>query len=128
WWGYLIYDLNVDLSAASASDVSGSLNRKLWMILGEGSVFIFLLMTGAFYIRKFILREHRLTRQERNFLLATTHEFNSPIAAIKLNLQTLKKRSEEHTSELQSRENLVCRLLLEKKKRNGRHEKVASTY
>src|SRR5690606_39461931 len=27
-------------------------------------------------------------------------------------------RSEEHTSELQSRENLVCRLLLEKKKRS----------
>src|SRR5690606_40319810 len=27
----------------------------------------------------------------------------------------LHKRSEEHTSELQSRENLVCRLLLEKK-------------
>src|SRR5690606_41923089 len=27
----------------------------------------------------------------------------------------LAKRSEEHTSELQSRENLVCRLLLEKK-------------
>src|SRR5690606_42091936 len=26
------------------------------------------------------------------------------------------RRSEEHTSELQSRENLVCRLLLEKKK------------
>src|SRR5690606_20712795 len=30
-----------------------------------------------------------------------------------MNVQT--KRSEEHTSELQSRENLVCRLLLEKK-------------
>src|SRR5690606_39599713 len=28
-------------------------------------------------------------------------------------------RSEEHTSELQSRENLVCRLLLEKKKHNS---------
>src|SRR5690606_40816261 len=28
-----------------------------------------------------------------------------------------KRRSEEHTSELQSRENLVCRLLLEKKKK-----------
>src|SRR5690606_42158993 len=27
-------------------------------------------------------------------------------------------RSEDHTSELQSRENLVCRLLLEKKKKN----------
>src|SRR5687768_17818424 len=29
-------------------------------------------------------------------------------------------RSEEHTSELQSRLHLVCRLLLEKKKRNSR--------
>src|SRR5256886_3899933 len=29
-----------------------------------------------------------------------------------------KMRSEEHTSELQSQSNLVCRLLLEKKKRN----------
>src|SRR5690606_12126975 len=29
---------------------------------------------------------------------------------------TRRSRSEEHTSELQSRENLVCRLLLEKKK------------
>src|SRR5690349_23023034 len=28
------------------------------------------------------------------------------------------KRSEEHTSELQSRRDLVCRLLLEKKKKN----------
>src|SRR5690606_42016964 len=32
------------------------------------------------------------------------------------------ERSEEHTSELQSRENLVCRLLLEKKKKNNKYE------
>src|SRR5690606_41983546 len=32
-------------------------------------------------------------------------------------------RSEEHTSELQSRENLVCRLLLEKKKKRARTPK-----
>src|SRR2546422_6988035 len=31
-------------------------------------------------------------------------------------------RSEEHTSELQSRLHLVCRLLLEKKKESGRDE------
>src|SRR6266511_3970064 len=31
-----------------------------------------------------------------------------------------RSRSEEHTSELQSRENLVCRLLLEKKKKPQR--------
>src|SRR5690606_41060328 len=38
------------------------------------------------------------------------------------------RRSEEHTSELQSRENLVCRLLLEKKNRTPTHsESLAST-
>src|SRR5260370_29094224 len=38
-------------------------------------------------------------------------------------------RSEEHTSELQSHLNLVCRLLLEKKKKKGNttHEYVSST-
>src|SRR5207302_11268379 len=34
-------------------------------------------------------------------------------------------RSEEHTSELQSRENLVCRLLLEKKKKKKNISKTA---
>src|SRR2546422_5693999 len=33
-------------------------------------------------------------------------------------------RSEEHTSELQSRLHLVCRLLLEKKKKSTRHGKL----
>src|SRR5690606_42128095 len=33
--------------------------------------------------------------------------------------QSAAHRSEEHTSELQSRENLVCRLLLEKKKKKN---------
>src|SRR4029077_21298873 len=34
-----------------------------------------------------------------------------------------RPRSEEHTSELQSHLNLVCRLLLEKKKKKHQHEK-----
>src|SRR5690606_41629839 len=34
------------------------------------------------------------------------------------------RRSEEHTSELQSRENLVCRLLLEKKKKNKKQTRT----
>src|SRR2546430_13632302 len=41
-------------------------------------------------------------------LLARRWEWNDP--------RTLVFRSEEHTSELQSQSNLVCRLLLEKKK------------
>src|SRR2546430_10126474 len=36
-------------------------------------------------------------------------------------LPPCRSRSEEHTSELQSQSNLVCRLLLEKKKKNKQH-------
>src|SRR2546430_12979797 len=38
----------------------------------------------------------------------------------------LRRRSEEHTSELQSQSNLVCRLLLEKKKNTDTHITVSS--
>src|SRR2546430_15570166 len=38
-------------------------------------------------------------------------------------LETMQ-RSEEHTSELQSQSNLVCRLLLEKKKKNNAHNSI----
>src|SRR2546430_11206585 len=38
----------------------------------------------------------------------------------------LPARSEEHTSELQSQSNLVCRLLLEKKKKNRSTEELIS--
>src|SRR5699024_12054746 len=41
-------------------------------------------------------------------------------------LKGCKYRSEEHTSELQSRFDLVCRLLLEKKKRRGAHPPPAA--
>src|SRR5207302_4037751 len=44
-------------------------------------------------------------------LATRTSSLSAPLMAVPLG------RSEEHTSELQSRENLVCRLLLEKKKK-----------
>src|SRR5690606_41488067 len=43
-----------------------------------------------------------------------------PLKDQELAIRTLAARSEEHTSELQSRENLVCRLLLEKKNKSKR--------
>src|SRR6266511_4646635 len=42
---------------------------------------------------------------------------SSSPASIRPLSSSCRPRSEEHTSELQSRENLVCRLLLEKKKK-----------
>src|SRR5690606_41428991 len=42
-----------------------------------------------------------------------------PDAKVAEGVHRVAERSEEHTSELQSRENLVCRLLLEKKKKTN---------
>src|SRR2546427_5831325 len=41
--------------------------------------------------------------------------------------RTGTERSEEHTSELQSQSNLVCRLLLEKKKKKPKHHNTINT-
>src|SRR5438874_8250927 len=42
---------------------------------------------------------------------------NAPVAQHEHPSREVEQRSEEHTSELQSRRDLVCRLLLEKKKK-----------
>src|SRR5947208_14764243 len=43
------------------------------------------------------------------------------LVGLRLVVQRLIRRSEEHTSELQSPDHLVCRLLLEKKKKQNRN-------
>src|SRR5690606_41683007 len=54
----------------------------------------------------------------RTAILPFMFIFNTQLLLIGIgNTFQLILRSEEHTSELQSRENLVCRLLLEKKKK-----------
>src|SRR2546430_8707576 len=54
-------------------------------------------------------------------IAATEKELEAKVAQAKVDAQRIveeAQRSEEHTSELQSQSNLVCRLLLEKKKHN----------
>src|SRR5690606_12633180 len=55
-------------------------------------------------------------RELRSMLLDSKFGQASATVVIEEFLDGIELRSEEHTSELQSRENLVCRLLLEKKK------------
>src|SRR2546430_8163928 len=63
-------------------------------------------------LRADALKEPVLTQLLESFCGRGSHRFFQTIAAT---------RSEEHTSELQSQSNLVCRLLLEKKKKNVRY-------
>src|SRR5690606_33035846 len=65
--------------------------------------------------------EHRVRRRDGGWRWVRD---SGRVVAWSADGRPLRMRSEEHTSELQSRENLVCRLLLEKKKkRDSRQEK-----
>src|SRR5690606_39284193 len=54
-------------------------------------------------------------RSRHSFLLSFKGSMSLSIVEVEVSWSAPAERSEEHTSELQSRENLVCRLLLEKK-------------
>jgi len=109
WWAYLLVDLNRESAAYriqitrlteeqppiesnSIGRLEKELDKRMWMVAGEGTVFLALLIFGILRIRKAFYKEIALGRQQRNFILSVTHEFKSPLAAIKLSLQTLQKR------------------------------------
>jgi|694.fasta_scaffold121840_2 signal transduction histidine kinase len=77
WWGYLLIASNA---------------KRMPMILGEGSVFLIILLVGIYFFQRTIKKESEVHQQQQNFLLSVTHELKSPLAAIKLVLQTLVKR------------------------------------
>src|SRR5207302_3649523 len=64
----------------------------------------------------------RAWRDARRIRAARIHPLAAHVA------RRSELRSEEHTSELQSRENLVCRLLLEKKKKTKTQHDLRVTY
>lgn len=67
---------------------------KIYMIAGEGTVFLLLLLYGIYRIRKAYETETQLVSQQKNFVLSVTHELKTPIAATKLQLQTLLKHKQ----------------------------------
>ncbi len=99
WWSFLIYDLNLEvhelqlkLDISNKIEFERALKANIWMILGEGTVFLTLLFLGFYQVKKAFQREVALAEQQRNFLLSVTHELNSPLASVKLYLQTLLSR------------------------------------
>ena len=67
-------------------------NRQANMVWGEGSVLFIGLLWGFWVIQRSLHKEVELNNQRRNFLLSITHELKSPIASIRLILQTFQRR------------------------------------
>ena len=65
--------------------------RNHTKFLGEGITFLALIILGAGYLFRIVKRQFDLQQQQQNFMMAVTHELKTPIAVVKLNLETLFK-------------------------------------
>ena len=61
-------------------------------LLVAGLILFPLIITGAILNTVFLVREIRRNEQHENFINAVTHELKTPIASVKLHLQTLQQR------------------------------------
>jgi K+-sensing histidine kinase KdpD len=106
WWGWQLYRLQraylQHLQSEGNTLPENALRNKIFMIIGEGGVFLILLFLGIWWIKKNVWQDLKRAQKEKNFLLAVTHELKTPIAAIRLNSQTLKNRklTEEQSQDL----------------------------
>ncbi|MFB5945955.1 sensor histidine kinase [Albibacterium profundi] len=77
WWGVLLAQIAPERKA---------------MFIGEGLFFFVIFIGGAIKLKQALKREKKLHQQQHNFMLSVTHELKSPLASIKLYIQTILKR------------------------------------
>jgi signal transduction histidine kinase len=79
-----------------------------WALLAVGSTFLLLVLVGVVVYLTLSVKAINLNRRQSNFIDSVTHELKSPIASLKLYLQTLSRRqvsAEEQTD--------FCRFMLD---------------
>ncbi len=108
WWGVLLYFKNDELHAEQLrhayatqqeykiDSINEEHRRQSIMIVGEGLVLGLSLLAGIWIINRSAQKEIDSINNQNNFFLSVSHELKSPIAAIKLALQTaLRPRVKE---------------------------------
>lgn len=111
WWGYYLwreneqlYHAELDLmnerhvppTAQEYQAVEDGHNHRKLMVFLEGLWFTVGLAAGLFLINRSTKKEVQLTQQRRNFILSITHELKSPVAALRLALETIGRRELPH--------------------------------
>jgi two-component system phosphate regulon sensor histidine kinase PhoR len=109
WWSYMLFTLNNEIyhlktelniiqapglteATILGNELGAKLHARWGMIIGEGTVFFILLISGIFITRSSFRKENKLNRQQTNFILSITHELRSPLASARLQMETLALR------------------------------------
>ncbi|MEO6905593.1 MAG: ATP-binding protein [Ginsengibacter sp.] len=99
---------NFKLQSLSTNDRDYSLNqkriefeneRKTAQYIGEGVTFLLLILTGAGLVFRLINKQLVQSQQQKNFMMAITHELKTPIAVTLLNLETMQMRKLEFSQQ-----------------------------
>ena len=109
WWFIALEKQNRDISSIRLSvlqkddpayynnvvAIQDYKKRKTARNIGEGSIFLAVIVVGAVFVFRATRRQLLLSQQQQNFMMAITHELKTPIAITQLNLETLQKRKLE---------------------------------
>ena len=78
-------------SARNAAIDQGERTRR--MFVHESIVFVLVVLTGVVLIRVLTGREARIRAQQQRFLTGATHELKTPLASLRLGLQSMEQGS-----------------------------------
>ena len=89
----LILALGVGWVLVSSAAAIGSKNAAFyWATLGVGVALLLLVLVGVILYLFLTIKAIALSQRQSNFIDSVTHELKSPLAALKLSLQTLARR------------------------------------
>ncbi len=96
------WNLDINIAEAQLDRLTTKLNNRVRLYVFQALLLTILVAIGVYGVFNSIQLIYRLNKQQNNFLLSVTHELKTPIAAMKLLLQTIKTRKldEERRNEL----------------------------
>ncbi len=62
-----------------------------WVLLLLGTIFFVLIIVGTGWLGSWLVREMRLNQRQQAFLDAVTHEMKTPLASLRLSIETIEK-------------------------------------